>query len=171
MRRRAAKLRWVWTPTDPASKDDVVTGTMYLPVNREMDLILRAQDVIHSFFIPSMRFKQDAVPGLTIHMHFTPTETGDYEIACAELCGLGHYKMHGIAESRQPGRIRQMDGDTGGGEAITWRPRFAARDRTRTQPRKASSANTFSASITKSSAFSITSWRWPPCLSECSFRC
>ncbi len=82
--------------TDPASKDDFVTGTMYLPVNREVDLTLRAQDVIHSFFVPSMRFKQDAVPGLAIHMHFTPDKIGDYEIACAELCGLGHYKMHGM---------------------------------------------------------------------------
>src|SRR5205809_445428 len=44
------------------------------------------------------RFKQDAVPGLAIHMHFTPTEIGDYEIACAELCGLGHYKMHGMVK-------------------------------------------------------------------------
>lgn len=81
---------------DAASKDDVVTGTMYVPVNRQVDLTLRAIDVIHSFFVPSMRFKQDAVPGLAIHMHFTPTEVGDYEIACAELCGLGHYKMHGM---------------------------------------------------------------------------
>jgi cytochrome c oxidase subunit II len=81
---------------DPASKDDVVTGTMVVPVNREIEIILRAHDVIHSFFIPSMRFKQDAVPGLAIHMHFTPIETGDFEIACAELCGLGHYKMHGM---------------------------------------------------------------------------
>ena len=82
--------------SDPAGKDDVVTGTMYLPVNREVDLTLRAVDVIHSFFVPSFRFKQDAVPGLAIHMHFTPTEVGEYEIACAELCGLGHYKMHGM---------------------------------------------------------------------------
>jgi cytochrome c oxidase subunit 2 len=82
--------------SDAAAKDDVVTGTMYLPVNRQVDLRLRAVDVIHSFFVPSMRFKQDAVPGLEIHMHFTPTEVGDYEIACAELCGLGHYKMHGM---------------------------------------------------------------------------
>jgi cytochrome c oxidase subunit II len=83
-------------PNDPASKDDVVSGVMYAPVNREVELILRAHDVIHSFFIPAMRFKQDAVPGLAIHMHFTPISTGDYEIACAELCGLGHYKMHGM---------------------------------------------------------------------------
>lgn len=83
---------------DPASKDDVVSGTMYLPVNHEVDLTLRSQDVIHSLFIPNMRFKQDAVPGLMIHMHFTPTKVGDYEIACAELCGLGHYKMHGLVK-------------------------------------------------------------------------
>jgi cytochrome c oxidase subunit II len=82
--------------TDAAAKDDVVTGTMFVPVNREVEVILRAHDVIHSFFVPSMRFKQDAVPGLAIHMHFTPITTGDYEIACAELCGLGHYKMHGM---------------------------------------------------------------------------
>src|SRR4029077_11672950 len=82
--------------SDPASKDDVVTGIMYAPVNREVEVILRAHDVIHSFFVPAMRFKQDAVPGLAIHMHFTPITTGDYEVACAELCGLGHYKMHGM---------------------------------------------------------------------------
>ena len=82
--------------SDPAARDDLVTGTMYVPVNREVEIILRAHDVIHSFFVPAMRFKQDAVPGLAIRMHFTPTTTGDYEIACAELCGLGHYKMHGM---------------------------------------------------------------------------
>ena len=82
--------------TDPASNDDIISGTMYLPVGREVDLTERAVDVIHSFFVPALRFKQDAVPGLNIHMHFTPTEVGEYEIVCAELCGLGHYKMHGM---------------------------------------------------------------------------
>jgi len=79
--------------TDPASKDDFVSSTMVLPVDREVDITLRAVDVIHSLYIPSFRFKQDAVPGLMIHMHFKPDKIGDYEIACAELCGLGHYKM------------------------------------------------------------------------------
>ena len=74
----------------------IASAELHLPVNRQVDLTLRAVDVIHSFFVPSFRFKQDAVPGLAIHMHFTPTEIGDYEIACAELCGLGHYKMHGM---------------------------------------------------------------------------
>jgi cytochrome c oxidase subunit II len=84
--------------SDPTAKDDVVTGTMVLPVNRQVDLTLKAVDVIHSFFVPNFRFKQDAVPGLAIHMHFTPNQIGDYEIACAELCGLGHYKMHGVVK-------------------------------------------------------------------------
>ena len=82
--------------SDPSAKDDVVTGTMYIPVNREIDVSLRSVDVIHDFFVPQLRFKQDAVPGLNIHMHFKPTQIGEYEIACAELCGLGHYKMHGV---------------------------------------------------------------------------
>jgi len=82
--------------SDPAAKDDVVTGTMYLPVDREVDVSLRSVDVIHSFFVPNLRFKQDAVPGLNIHLHFKPTAIGEYEILCAELCGLGHYKMHGM---------------------------------------------------------------------------
>ena len=87
---------------DPASKDDVVSGVMVVPVNREVEVILRAHDVIHSFFIPEMRFKQDAVPGLAIHMHFTAIQTGDFELLCAELCGLGHYKMHGIVRVVTP---------------------------------------------------------------------
>ncbi len=93
--------------TDPAAKDDVVSGTLYLPVDRDIDVTLRAQDVIHSFYVPAMRFKQDAVPGLMIHMHFHPDKVGDYEIACAELCGLGHYKMHGMMKV-----VSQKDFDT-----------------------------------------------------------
>ncbi|HXZ81100.1 MAG TPA: cytochrome c oxidase subunit II [Terriglobales bacterium] len=82
--------------TDPAAKDDVVTSVMVVPVNHQIDLTLRSVDVIHSFFVPAMRFKQDAVPGLMIHMHLTPAKEGDYEVACAELCGLGHYKMRAM---------------------------------------------------------------------------
>ena len=81
---------------DPFAKDDITSATLRVPVGRPVKLTLTSRDVIHSFFVPAMRFKQDAVPGLMIHMHFRPEQTGDYEIACAELCGLGHYKMHGI---------------------------------------------------------------------------
>jgi len=81
-------------PKDPAGKDDVVvTGEIYVPVNHEIELLIKTQDVTHSFYVRELRLKQDAVPGMTIHMHFNPEVTGTYEIACAELCGLGHYKM------------------------------------------------------------------------------
>jgi cytochrome c oxidase subunit II len=78
---------------DPAARDDVVTTTLMLPVEREVQLKLRAQDVIHSFFVPELRFKQDANPGTLEWARFRPSRMGTYEIACAELCGLGHYRM------------------------------------------------------------------------------
>ncbi|MBB5338724.1 cupredoxin domain-containing protein [Tunturiibacter gelidoferens] len=81
-------------PSDPHSADDQVTSQLVLPANREVDLRLRAQDVIHGFSIPEMRLKQNAVPGQTIHLHFTPTTPGTYAILCTQLCGLGHYRMN-----------------------------------------------------------------------------
>jgi cytochrome c oxidase subunit II len=81
-------------PTDPHSADDVVTSELVLPANREVDLRLNAQDVIHGFSIPELRLKQNAVPGQTIHIHFTPTAPGTYAILCTQLCGLGHYRMN-----------------------------------------------------------------------------
>ena len=83
-------------PADPAGNDDVVTQNIAaVPVNRVVRVILRAKDVTHSFFVPQFRVKQDAVPGLSIPVHFTATKPGEYEIACAELCGMQHYKMRG----------------------------------------------------------------------------
>jgi len=80
-------------PDDPAARDDIVSASLVLPVNHDIDLTLRSQDVIHSVFIPAMRFKQDAVPGMDIHAHLRPLQTGTFEIACSQLCGLGHYRM------------------------------------------------------------------------------
>jgi cytochrome c oxidase subunit II len=95
--------------TDPAGKDDIVTlNQLYLPVNTPVIVKLRSKDVIHSFGVPEFRVKQDAVPGLTIPIWFIPdvttaemrTRTGNaefqYEIACAQLCGMGHYRMRGF---------------------------------------------------------------------------
>ena len=79
---------------DPAAKDDVVTlNEMHFPANRAVKVRLRSKDVIHSFFLPNLRIKQDAVPGMAIEVWFTPNRAGNYEIACAELCGLAHYRM------------------------------------------------------------------------------
>jgi cytochrome c oxidase subunit II len=78
---------------DPASKDDVVTAEMGVPVNREIHLLMHANDVGHSFFVRELRVQQDFVPGLDLSLHFTPTKVGRYEIVCTQLCGLGHYNM------------------------------------------------------------------------------
>jgi cytochrome c oxidase subunit II len=80
-------------PADPRGKDDFVSSQLVLPANREVDLRINAQDVIHGFFVPELRLKQNAVPGQTIHLHFTPTTPGTYAILCSQLCGMGHYRM------------------------------------------------------------------------------
>jgi cytochrome c oxidase subunit 2 len=79
--------------SDPHSADDIVTSQLVLPANREVDLTLVSQDVIHGFAVPEMRLKQNAVPGQTTHIHFTPTTPGSYAIMCTQLCGMGHYRM------------------------------------------------------------------------------
>lgn len=81
-------------PADPHSPDDEVRSQLVLPAGREVDLHLRAQDVIHGFSVPALRLKQNAVPGQTLHVHFTPTAPGTYAILCTQLCGLGHYRMN-----------------------------------------------------------------------------
>jgi cytochrome c oxidase subunit 2 len=94
---------------DPAAKDDVTTlNQLYLPVDKPIIVKLRSKDVIHSFGVPEFRVKQDAIPGLTIPIWFVPDVTTEemrarkgnpefqYEIACAQLCGLGHYRMRGF---------------------------------------------------------------------------
>lgn len=83
----------------PASRDDLVQlGLVQLPVNRPVHIRLRSKDTLHSFFLPHLRVKQDAVPGMTIDFWFVPTKVGEYEIACAELCGLGHNQMRGVIQ-------------------------------------------------------------------------
>jgi cytochrome c oxidase subunit 2 len=83
-------------PADPHGTDDIVTSQLVLPAGREVDLTLRAQDVIHGFSVPEMRLKQNAVPGETAHIHFTPDTPGTYAILCTQVCGLGHYRMQAV---------------------------------------------------------------------------
>ena len=81
-------------PSDEHGKDDLVSSELVLPAGREIDIRLRALDVIHGFAIPEMRLKQNAIPGQTVHLHFTPSRPGTYAILCTQLCGLGHYRMN-----------------------------------------------------------------------------
>jgi cytochrome c oxidase subunit 2 len=82
---------------DPANegeaRDDIVSGQLVVPVNREVQLLMHAKDVGHSFYVRELRIQQDFVPGLDLSVHFTATKVGKYEIVCTQLCGLGHYNM------------------------------------------------------------------------------
>lgn len=85
--------------TDPSAKDDITTvNDLHLELNRPVIVRITSKDVIHSFSLPYMRVKQDAVPGMLVPVHFTPVHASGkevWDIACAQLCGLGHYKMKG----------------------------------------------------------------------------
>jgi cytochrome c oxidase subunit II len=83
-------------PKDPAGKDDVVTATLRIPAGRDVLLLLHSRDVIHDFFVPELRTKQDIVPGMEIPLEVHVDQPGSYEIACAELCGLGHSQMRSV---------------------------------------------------------------------------
>jgi cytochrome c oxidase subunit 2 len=80
-------------PADASGRDDSQLPALVVPVGRNVELTMRSRDVIHNFFVPAMRIKQDIVPGLTISLRFMANKVGRYEIPCAELCGSGHYKM------------------------------------------------------------------------------
>jgi cytochrome c oxidase subunit 2 len=81
---------------DPVGADDIgLQNVLMLPLNRTIVVRLTSRDVIHSFTLNEMRIKQDAVPGMSTYTWFTPTMKGDWEIACSQLCGLGHYRMRG----------------------------------------------------------------------------
>ena len=82
---------------DPSAKDDITTiNQLNLPVDRPALVHLSSKDVIHSFGLYEMRVKQDAIPGMNIPVWFIPNRVGEYEIACSQLCGLGHFRMRGF---------------------------------------------------------------------------
>lgn len=88
---------------DTVPSDDIITiNQLHVPANRDVLVRLMAQDVIHSFFVPEFRVKQDAVPGMLTRTWFNVPKPGSFEIACAELCGLGHYRMRGYVTVHTP---------------------------------------------------------------------
>ena len=97
---RVVGQQWAWTFTDPGpdglldTPDDVrTTDQMDLEVGKTYHFLLESKDVLHSFFIPAFRLKQDAVPGRTYTGWFRPMQTGTYDISCAQICGVGHGVM------------------------------------------------------------------------------
>ena len=94
----AKQFEWQVTYPGPdgqlgTADDFTVRNQLHVPVGRNIVVVLTSEDVIHSFWVPVLRVKQDAVPGLTIRAWFQATVPGEYELGCAELCGMGHYRM------------------------------------------------------------------------------
>lgn len=105
--------QWSWTfrTAGPDGRfgtgDDVVTlGELDVPVGRPIYLKLRSRDVVHSLYLPSFRTKIDAIPGSTTRLWFQAQEAGRFEIACAQHCGVSHYKMRGLLIARPEGEYR-----------------------------------------------------------------
>jgi cytochrome c oxidase subunit 2 len=95
-------------PDDAASADDFYrTNQLVLPVNKTVHIRLRSKDLQHAFFLPNFRVKQDLVPGMSTSVTFTPTKVGEYEVACAELCGLGHYRMRAFLSVKSEADYQQ----------------------------------------------------------------
>jgi cytochrome c oxidase subunit II len=109
-----------WTFQYPDQK--VNSPELYLPVDRPVEFRIKSKDVIHSFWVPQFRLKSDAVPGLTTKIRLTPDREGEYEVVCAELCGLGHAAMRQFVHVLPPGEFdswlsKQKQAAGGGGGA------------------------------------------------------
>lgn len=90
------RLRYPGADGKIGTQDDIFhVNDMHIPVDTDILVELKSMDVLHSFFLPHLRIKQDALPGSKIPVWFRATQVGTYDIVCAELCGWGHYKMKG----------------------------------------------------------------------------
>jgi cytochrome c oxidase subunit 2 len=129
----AKQFEWNVTYPGPdgrlGTEDDFVRrNQLHIPVGRVVHVHLGAEDVIHSFFLPEFRVKQDAVPGRRQPVWFEAMETGTYTLGCAELCGLGHYRMRGTVTvheadafdswQQSSGEVAFADDDDGAGRVV-----------------------------------------------------
>lgn len=91
-------------PDDPHGRDDILIENprVLLPVDRSVKLLLRSKDVLHNFQVAQFRAKMDLIPGQISYLWLTPSRTGEFEILCAELCGIGHFAMRGMVEVVEP---------------------------------------------------------------------
>ncbi|ALK96587.1 cytochrome B561 [Massilia sp. WF1] len=97
--------QWMWKAEHRNGRREV--GQLHLPLGRPVRVVLTAQDVIHSFFVPAFRIKQDAVPGRYTSINFTPSRAGEYQLFCAEFCGTEHSTMTGKIVVMPPAEYAQ----------------------------------------------------------------
>jgi cytochrome c oxidase subunit 2 len=92
---------------DTAARDDIISASLVVPVNRPILLTLHSKDVGHSLFIPELRIQQDFLPGVVIPVQFTAREVAKPEIVCTQLCGLGHFNMRAYLEVKPDSAYQQ----------------------------------------------------------------
>jgi cytochrome c oxidase subunit 2 len=108
--------QWMWEFRHPGGQREI--DELHVPVGKPVVVSLASQDVIHSFFVPAFRVKQDAVPGRTTHVWFTATEPGHYHLFCAEYCGTQHSEMGGWVDALPPEQYAAWLSDQGEGETL-----------------------------------------------------
>jgi cytochrome c oxidase subunit 2 len=118
MRVMAKQFEWNVSYPGPDGRldtpdDFIVRNQLHVPVDRAVRIELGSEDVIHSFFLPDLRVKQDAVPGMVIPVWFEATKSGEYDWACAELCGLGHYRMRAKVTVHEAGAFEEWQASQG----------------------------------------------------------
>jgi cytochrome c oxidase subunit 2 len=142
--------QWAWEFRYPgpdqrfASDDDIVTtGELHVPIGRPVELQLGSSDVVHSFHLPNLRVKREVVPGHLSAAQFTPTLVGSFEIACAQFCGVFHYRMRGLLRVMSPA---EFDAWLASAEADGQRMRDEL-ERVRSDPQSAAELPTGSAGL------------------------
>ena len=97
--------QWMWKLQYPDGRREI--DTLHVPLGKPVRLVMTSQDVIHSFFVPAFRIKQDVVPGRYTTLWFTPTKPGEYLLTCAEYCGTQHAEMHGRIVVMRPAEYQR----------------------------------------------------------------
>jgi cytochrome c oxidase subunit 2 len=92
--------QWMWKLQHPEGKKEI--NELHVPLGRPVKLLMTSEDVIHSFFVPAFRTKQDVLPGRYVQMWFRPTRVGKYHLFCAEYCGTNHSRMVGSVYVMDP---------------------------------------------------------------------
>jgi cytochrome c oxidase subunit II len=102
--------QWMWHLQHPEGGQREI-NELHVPVGRPVKLVMTSEDVIHSFFVPAFRTKQDVVPGRYVYIWFRPTKVGDYHLFCAQYCGTQHSRMVGWVHVMEPDEYQRWLSD------------------------------------------------------------
>ena len=101
----AVGRQWMWKIQHPTGQREI--NQLHIPVGQPVRIVLTSQDVLHSFYIPEFRVKQDAVPGMWTQLWFEATKPGEYNLFCAEYCGTEHSRMIGTVYAMEPAAYQE----------------------------------------------------------------